>query len=250
MPAANGARKSHVSPNMCDSGSTDRRRSFGPNGKTSTRVRAFEATLPWVSITPFGSPVVPDVNITRNRSSAETSAAGIGSAPWARSGSDSIRITGRPSRRAGSSVWRDASTSFGPVCSTTLVAKSSVLRTSSGTATSPACAAARNPSPHSGRLTAQIATRSPRVAPASCSARAILGTWCPMSRYRQMRVRKPGLIISAGRGPNPSTDRWIRPLTVSMCASSACATSDELGQGTAAAASSRSAPLASSVHGG
>src|SRR6187397_2535673 len=38
-------------------------------------------------------------------------------------------------------------------------------------------------------------------------------------------------MISAGSGPNRSIDCWMRPFTVSMCASSACATSDELRSG-------------------
>ena len=166
FPAASGARKSQVRPNMCESGRTERRRSFAPKGKTSTRARALDATLPWVSITPFGSPVVPEVNMTSSRSSVARSAAGSGSVARARSGSDSIRITGRPSRRpmllSGATRGRPSAASArrpsprSRRCS----------RTSSGTPTWPAWARARNPSPHSGRLTAQITTRSPRVAPA------------------------------------------------------------------------------------
>ena len=47
--------------NPCDSGSTDNAESFPPNAKWFDESIKFETMFAFVNITPFGSPVVPDV---------------------------------------------------------------------------------------------------------------------------------------------------------------------------------------------
>ena len=46
---------------MWESGRKERHSSSSVKLKRATQVVTFEAMLPWVSITPFGSPVVPEV---------------------------------------------------------------------------------------------------------------------------------------------------------------------------------------------
>ena len=83
---------------MCERGRIERRRSSGWKGKTSSSAVALATRLPCVSIAPFGSPVVPEVKTTSTRSlAAITAGVGSGAASRARSGSDSIRTSGRPS---------------------------------------------------------------------------------------------------------------------------------------------------------
>ena len=84
---------------------------------------AHASRLPWLSIAPFGSPVVPLVNTISARVAPSIGAAGRGSARRARSGRASIQTIGRPRARADASVWREARTSFAPVCWTILRAE-------------------------------------------------------------------------------------------------------------------------------
>src|SRR5438477_650127 len=70
--------------NMCESGRKERRRIFGPMGKTCAAEIAFERTLRCVSIAPFGSPVVPEVKTTSARSSRVVGALSSGARAKAR----------------------------------------------------------------------------------------------------------------------------------------------------------------------
>ena len=101
-----------------------------------------------------------------------TGAAGNGSARRAWSGKDSIQTIGRLSSRADASVWRWRRRAWLRLGN--LPTKSTVWRTSSGTATPPAWAIERNANPHSGRFTAQripIALVQTRLCEDPCGAR-------------------------------------------------------------------------------
>ena len=160
---------------------------------------AHEIRLPWLSIAPFGSPVVPLVNTISARVSAPISCAGSGSARLAWSGSDSIQRIGRPSARADASVWREAMTSLGCVWSTILRPNSTVCRTSIGTATPPAwcdCEEGKAPfgsidRPDDG----SVAGLESRIGQDPGSARDGVGE---VSIGRDRGVRKDGRMISAG----------------------------------------------------
>jgi hypothetical protein len=145
-------------------------------------VVALESRLPWLSIAPFGSPVVPLVNTISARLSRVTAFGESGSARRASSGRLSTQTIGSPSWLAEASVWRLAMTSLASVWATIFCPKSTVWRTSSGTATAPRCWIAKNAIPHSGRLTDQTITRSPGPMPASARTRAARGTIAPRSR--------------------------------------------------------------------
>src|SRR5438046_943973 len=54
---------------MCDNGSTDKAMSDDEIGNPPVIDRTFDMKFAWVSITPFGSPVVPDLYIIVARSS-------------------------------------------------------------------------------------------------------------------------------------------------------------------------------------
>ena len=74
------------------------------NGSTWVIAVALAMRLPWLSIAPFGSPVVPLVNTISASVSPVTGAGGNGVARRARSGSVSIHTIGKPSWRADASV--------------------------------------------------------------------------------------------------------------------------------------------------
>ncbi len=61
---------------MWVSGNHMTRTSSGPNGNVATLANAFATTLAWLNITPFGSPVVPDVYRNDISESGEQSADG------------------------------------------------------------------------------------------------------------------------------------------------------------------------------
>ncbi len=103
-PTCIGTRKPGDCSKMCDRGRTDSIRSLGPMGKTLGSSWALDARLRWVSIAPFGSPVVPLVNRTSTRSSGPMSAGAIGSARRARSGMRSMRMIGSPRDEAAAAV--------------------------------------------------------------------------------------------------------------------------------------------------
>jgi len=180
-PAISGASRPGFSPYMWESGRIERRRVSRPIGTTASVVSALVVTLRWLSMTPFGSPVVPDVKTTTARLSGSTLGRGIGSRWRALSTSDSTVMTGSSSRLAAFSVGTDASTSLARVCAAIFVAISSVPRTSAGTAIAWAHISPRKARAHSGRLTAQIRTRSPRSTPAARRACATRGTCAAMS---------------------------------------------------------------------
>jgi hypothetical protein len=46
---------------MCESGRKERHSSSGRSGRMVRPPTTFDVMLPWVSMTPFGSPVVPEV---------------------------------------------------------------------------------------------------------------------------------------------------------------------------------------------
>ena len=177
----------------------ERRRSSRWKGKTCRKAVALAIRLAWVSIAPFGSPVVPEVKTTSTRSRGPIGCVAIGVASRARSGSDSMSTTGRPRPSASGAVWVEASTSLARVRRAILATKSGWLRMSTGTSTIPACRAPKKPIAHSGRLTAQISTRSPRSRPCSARTVATRGASSARSPYVQIRVLKPGLMSSAGR---------------------------------------------------
>ena len=157
------------------------RRVSGPSGTTLRRLAALVAMLPWLSMTPFGSPVVPEVKTISASVSGVTCGRGSGSAFRAGSTSDSTVSTGSSRRPAAFIVGSDARTSLDRVCSASLRTSSSVLRTSTGTAMPSAHSSPRKASAHSGRFTAQISTRSPGSTPRWRRTAAIRGTWSPMS---------------------------------------------------------------------
>ncbi len=127
-PAMIGASRPGFSPYMCDSGRIESSRVSGPIGTTLRSDEAFVAMLRCVSITPFGSPVVPDVNTISARESGSTSGRGSFGPVLAWSTSDSTVRTGSSMRLAAFSVGVEASTSRAPVWAATFIASSSVVR--------------------------------------------------------------------------------------------------------------------------
>ena len=179
-PVRSGARNPGFMPYMCESGSIERIRVSLPSGTTPRSDVLFDTMLRWLSMTPFGSPVLPEVKTISASSSGSVWGRGAATAPDARSTRDSTVITGSSRRLAALSVGCDASTSLGLVCAASLAAKTSVERTSMGTEMARAHWAPSDAMPHSGRGTAQIRTRSPGVTPASPSRVATLGTRSPI----------------------------------------------------------------------
>ena len=80
----------------------------------------FAVRFRWVSMTPFGSPVVPDVNMISARSPGSTSTSSGSGRPaiFASSSSNSTSGTSRSTSSFG--VSRDVKASFGSVLDTTL----------------------------------------------------------------------------------------------------------------------------------
>ena len=121
-----GAMNPRTCSYRCESGRTDSSRSFSLNDRTPIIVVALDSRLPWLSIAPFGSPVVPLVNTISASMSFVTFAGSIGAARRAASGRTSTKRIGSPSSRADASVWRLAMTSFAPVWATIFLPKSIV----------------------------------------------------------------------------------------------------------------------------
>ncbi len=179
-PASRGARNPGFMPYMWESGRIERIRVSVPSGTTPCSEVLFATMLRWLSMTPFGSPVLPEVNTISASAPGSVWGAGAAAAPTARSTSDSTVITGSSSRLAAFRVGIDASTSFGLVCAASLEAKTSVERTSMGTEMARAHWAPSEAMPHSGRGTAQMSTRSPGPTPASPRSVATRGTRSPI----------------------------------------------------------------------
>ena len=169
-------------PYMCESGRIERIRVSVPSGTTPCSEVLFDTMLRWLSMTPLGSPVLPEVNTISASPSGSVCGGGATAAPAARSTSDSTVTTGSSSLLADFRVGIDASTSFGRVCAASLEAKASVERTSMGTEMARAHCAPSEAMPHSGRGTAQMRTRSPGPTPASPSSVATRGTRSPIWR--------------------------------------------------------------------
>ena len=158
-------------------------------------------------IAPFGSPVVPLVKTISARSSGRTAAAGSGSARRARSGRDLDPDDGQAEGPAPAAVCRLARTRLAPVRWPTLASEVLGVTHVERDGRRRQGGRARKAMPHSGRLTAQMMTRSPCVTPASAR------TW------RHGPPRRPGLRRSRcgsgspGGSGAPGDPRSARPRT-------------------------------------
>ena len=160
-PALSGISSPPTCSNMWLSGSMDTRRYDGSPGMNWRMESRFERRFLCVSITPFGSPVVPDVNMISARPSGSSSTGDGSPRPSQSESTSSKSMVSRPSSLCTAGVTRDANISRGSVCAAMLRAKSAVLRTSSGTATAPALRHAKKASTHCGQFGPQMRTRSP-----------------------------------------------------------------------------------------
>ena len=80
----------------------------------------FAVRLRWVSITPFGSPVVPEVNMISARSCGWMSTSSGSGRPAMACSSSSNAISGTPRSASPFGVNLDVKASFGSVLDTTL----------------------------------------------------------------------------------------------------------------------------------
>ena len=142
--------------------------------------RAQASRLRWLSIAPFGSPVVPLVKTISARSSGATARRRQRLRRRARSGSVSTRTTGRPERAGGLLGLARGDDERAPPS-----ARRSCARTRPGGGRRAGRRrrrrgrAAKKARPHSGRFTDQMIARSPGARPSSASTRATRGTVVP-----------------------------------------------------------------------
>ena len=80
----------------------------------------FAVRFRWVSMTPFGSPVVPEVNMISARSSGAMSTCSGWGKPWMAASNSSKVISGTPRSTSSFGVSRDVNASFGSVLDMTL----------------------------------------------------------------------------------------------------------------------------------
>jgi len=123
--------------------------------------------------------------------------------------------SGMPSASARPRVCRDTTAALARVRAQIFWTNSTVELTSSGTRTAPMRRSASIAIPYSGRFTPSVMTRSPLRTPESTKDRATRGTTSARSRYVQVSVRKPGLIMNASLGPNLRADVSRTSLSVS-----------------------------------
>ena len=139
--------------------------------------------FPWVSITPFGSPVVPDVNMISATSSLETPGSGGSGNALVSCARSSNRTSGMSSASPPPGVNRETNASDGPALETTFATKSSGDRRSSGTAITPARMQPKKEMTHCGQLGPHSSARSPFFRPRSRRSEATFPASSHSSSY-------------------------------------------------------------------
>ena len=112
------------SPPICSymwlRGSTDRSRLEGLQTMYWDIPSMFAVRFRWVIITPFGSPVVPEVNMISARSSGAMSTCSGWGRPWIAASNSSKVISGTPRFASSLGVNRDVKAIFGSILDMTL----------------------------------------------------------------------------------------------------------------------------------
>ena len=186
------------------------------------------STLAWVRITPFGLPVVPEVNTSSNTSPgfgrgraascASQSGGNVSSGSADRSSTIEVGKRSRPtSRGSGASRPLPSSSRTAPDRSTIRPTVSGAMRASRGTNTRPAYIAPKYAAGRAGVEGDHVSTRSPGCRPSASSRQAAIRLRRATSAYDQCQVdpssmRRP----SAGFAPKRAAASSSRSIRVSI----------------------------------
>jgi hypothetical protein len=177
-----------------------------PSPNLPASIRPGTAIFPWVHLTAFGSPLVPDVKISMSRSSGVAGATSSGACAGRASpssGSTGTSIAGSSAAYSGS-----ASTYWQSVRMTSLASASPRRTGLSATSTAPANAHPPSRKENSGTLSASTPTWNGR--PGARSARSAAAyrahsLTCSCQLHRRSSNRSPGSGLPARASSSPVT---------------------------------------------
>ena len=190
--------------------------------------RAPARTLAWVRITPFGLPVVPEVNTSskmsgafgRGHAASCASQSGGNASSGSADKSSTIEVGNRSSptsRGSGASRPLPSNRRTAPDLSTIRATVSGAMRASSGTNTSPAYMAPKYAAGSAGVDGDQVSTRSPGLSPIDFRRHAAIRLRRTTSVYVQCHVDPSSMRSpSACFGPNRAAASSSRSTMVSM----------------------------------
>ncbi len=209
-PRESGRMSPQVNSNVWWRGSTESTRSPGRSGKSGASCAASEVKFAWVSLTPFGVPVVPLVNSTDAMSDGPTTtgvAAGAPSAAVRAWRSKTARVPAAPACLAEASASQ--TTARARLSSRMRASPSASIAGSTGTTAAPARCTPNALIPQSGWLCAMTTTASPG--------------WIPAAWRRPAAAIERSFTSANVTRLNPSASRWPSA-TASPCRSAIAST--------------------------